>query len=351
MEENKYKLSFASLSPYLESHIVKPTEVTTARGFVTWGKNNDYPSYIYGMYQNVATLKSIIDGVCDYVTGEGVKIDGHEVLNQRDETARDILYQCALDYVIHGGFVLNIIRNKFGSIAEVYRLNVANVRTNEDKTEFYYTKDWAKSFGRVKYMVYPAYRADSKDASSVFYYSNNINEVYPVPIYGAALLSCEVEKAINEFQLNSINNGFSGSYIVNFNSGVPDDSQKQEIEDAFYEKFCGYQNGSRPMIAWNNNKEGEVTVSKISGDDFADRYSELAKRSRQEIFTSFRATPNLFGLPTETTGFNSQEFRESFKLFNKTMIQPIQNTLISQFEKIFGKGHVHIEPFTINWED
>lgn len=349
--EQKYKLSFATLDPYLESHIVKPIEVTTNRGFVTWGKNNDYPTYIYGLYQNVATLKSIIDGVCDYIVGEGVTIDGFEVVNSHGETAQDVFAKCALDYVIHGGFALNILRNRLGGIAEIYRLNVANIRTNEDKSEFYYTKDWSKSYGRVKYIAYPAYKNDGRDASSIFYYSNNINEVYPIPIYGASLMSCEVEKAINEFQLNSINNGFSGSYIVNFNSGVPDDEQKEEIENAFYEKFCGYQNGSRPMIAWNNNKEGEVTVSKISGDDFADRYSELAKRSRQEIFTSFRATPNLFGLPTETTGFSQQEFMESFKLFNKTMIQPIQKMMITQFEKIFGKDKIHIEPFTINWDE
>ena len=43
----------------------------------------------------------------------------------------------------------------------------------------------------------------------------------------------DIENKINEFHLNSISNGFSGSYIVNFNNGVPNDQIKDEIEDAF----------------------------------------------------------------------------------------------------------------------
>ena len=83
-------------------------------------------------------------------------------------------------------------------------------------------------------------------------------------------------------------------------------------------------------------------------DDFADRYEALHKRSREQIFTAFRATPNLFGLMTETTGFNEQEFAEAFKLYNRTVVKPIQKVIVDAFDKIFGvDGSITITPFNL----
>lgn len=354
MDKKEYKLSFAAIDQYVESNIIKPCEHTTARGFVTWGKNNDYPDYIYNLYNNVATLKSIIDGLVDYVVGDGVSIGVEQFskkMNSNNDTFKDIFERCVKDYCIYGGFSLNIVKNRLGGIAEVYYLDYRNVRSNEDGTMYYYTKDWSKSYGRVKYIEYPAFTNEKENVNSIFYYSNEYNKVYPTPIYGASLQACEIEKAINEYHLNSINNGFTGSYIVNFNGGKPTDEQKMEIEDNFYEKYTGYQNGSRPVLVFNDSKENEVTIAKVDGDDFGERYNTLSKRSKQELFTAFRATPNLFGIMTETTGFSEQEFMEAFKLFNRTMVRPIQNRMIGAFEKIFGEKTIQIRPFTINMEE
>jgi len=73
----------------------------------------------------------------------------------------------------------------------------------------------------------------------------------------------------------------------------------------------------------------------------------LQKYSRQQLFTSFRANPNLFGIPTENLGFSSEEYESAFTLYNKTQIQPIQKTIISSFERIYGEGVIEIKPFTL----
>ena len=60
----------------------------------------------------------------------------------------------------------------------------------------------------------------------------------------------------------------------------------------------------------------------------------------------------IFGLPTQDTGFNDQDFKEAFKLFNKTVILPIQKKICNAFDKILGaENAVIIEPFTIDWGD
>ena len=114
------------------------------------------------------------------------------------------------------------------------------------------------------------------------------------------------------------------------------------------EKFTGYQNAGRILLSFNDSAENKTTVERLNGDDFDEKYSVLAERSREQIFTAFRATPNLFGFPNQTTGFNEQEYASSFKLYNRTVVRPIQNIIVDAFDKIYSQtGSIVITPFSL----
>ena len=52
---------------------------------------------------------------------------------------------------------------------------------------------------------------------------------------------------------------------------------------------------------------------------------------------------------TESTGFNSQEFEQSYRLYNRTQIRPVQRLITEAYERIYGKtGVLTIKPFTID---
>ena len=138
---------------------------------------------------------------------------------------------------------------------------------------------------------------------------------------------------------------------MNFNNGVPEDEIKEEIEKAFNEKFCGTQNAGRFMLSWNDDKDHAVNIESLDMNNFGEQYTALAERAREELFIAFRATPNLFGLPTQTTGFNQQEYDAAFKLYNKTIVKPIQKTIIRTLEDITGiENCVEIEQFKIDFD-
>ena len=83
-------------------------------------------------------------------------------------------------------------------------------------------------------------------------------------------------------------------------------------------------------------------------DDFGDRYKALSERSRQQLFTAFRANPNLFGIPTEGNGFANEQYEESYKLYNRTVVRPLQKRLCDAYDKIFGvEGLISIKPFSL----
>ena len=83
-------------------------------------------------------------------------------------------------------------------------------------------------------------------------------------------------------------------------------------------------------------------------DDFGEKYKSSATNSRQKIFTAFRANPNLFGIPTDSLGFSQEEYESSFRLFNRTMIRPVQMMIADAYDKIYGRvGVLTITPFSM----
>ncbi|MCM1503399.1 MAG: phage portal protein [Bacteroidales bacterium] len=353
-------LNFAAIDRYVEDNVVRPVErkLGGAMKFVSWGRQNEYPDYLLSLRRDVSTLSSIIDGCRDYTAGNGARLEGIGEewayrVNKYGETANDIVKKIADDFATFGGFAIQVIRNNEGNIAELYHIDMRCIRRDEDKEVYYYSEEFGKRAkgysGRV--VVYPRFMRDGDAPASIYYYSNDFRKVYPSPMYEGALKACEIERLTDDFHLNSILNGFTSSYLVNFNNGNPEDEIKEEIERQFTEKFAGPTNAGRIIFNWNFDKDSATTLEKIEIADYSDRYESLVKHCRQKIFTSFRANPNLFGIPTEGTGFNSEEYEQSFKLFNRTVIRPMQKSIVNAFRDIFGMECLVIDPFSLDDAD
>ena len=367
MSQNSEKrhVSFAAIDQYVETNIVLPTEKVTNRDFVEWGKGNNYPGYLLDLYNNVTTLRSIINGNIDFITGDDVSIlplgerfaDG--IMNTRGDLITDIVRDLAKDYNLYGGFALQIIRDHNGDVAEIYYIDMRYLRSNKENDVFYYNEHWEKG-GRTDVIKYPKFMNnlnwasmtdDERDrhASSILFVKNIHTQVYPAPMYAASIKACEIERCIDDYHLNAIENGFTSSMIINFNNGDPGDDIKEEIEDDFNEKFSGHQNAGRIMFCWNRDRTSATTITEPKVEDFGNRYHALSTHSRQQIFSAFRAQPLLFGLTSDVnTGFSTEEFEQSFKLYNRTQIRPVQRMIADAFDRIYGaKGVLSIKPFSL----
>jgi hypothetical protein len=370
-EQNKparARISFAAIDRYIDSNIILPVEkFVSAKDLMEWGTRNSYPDYLLDLYNNVPTLSAIINGNIDFITGDDVSILPltqhlpNGIMNNRGDHIREQIKDIAKDYEIYGGFALQIIRNLIGEVAEVYYIDMRFLRSNKEGNVFYYCEDWSKSV-RKDVIVYPAFmpnlnwdalddEARNRNASSILYVKKVHTQVYPVPLYAAAVKACEIERQVDEFHLSDINNHFVSSAIINFNNGIPDDDVKEQIEREFTEKFCGASNGGRTAFSWNPNKESATDIVEFEVKDFGERYKALSDRSRQQIFTAFRANPNLFGIPTEGNGFANEQYAESFKLYNRTQIKPVQRMIADAYDKIYGQPKVlTIVPFSMDGE-
>lgn len=365
---SRASFSFAAIDPYVDNKMILPVErFVSGKDLVEWGNRNAYPDYLLDLYNNVPTLRSIVNGNIDFITGNDVSIfpltdnlrNGQ--MNNRGDNIREQVKDIAKDYEIYGGFALQIIRNLIGMVAEVYYIDMRFLRTNKEGNVFYYCEDWSKS-GKKDVIVYPAFMPNlnwdtlddeqrNRNASSILYVKNVHTQVYPAPLYAASIKACEIERLIDDFHINSLQNQFVSSAIINFNNGDPGDEMKKEIEDAINEKFAGAANGGRIMLSFNKNKESATDIVEFEVKDFGERYKALSEHSRQQIFTAFRANPNLFGIPTEGNGFANEQYAESFKLYNRTQIQPVQRLIADTYDKIYStKGVLTIVPFSMDGE-
>lgn len=351
----KMKLNFSSIE--LDSYrAVLPTEVNVkSQDYILWGNDNKYPYYLYRIFSECATLQSIINGSIDYTIGNGIEITGVPDYiieeNEAGDTLEDTIYKLITDRWIFGGFAFKIRYNAFNKIASLEWTDFRNIRVSEDEMNVY-VFPFNEKYGRNRAIKYPSFKNDEDSPVKIFYYKGvKSRGIYPIPDYSAAIISAETQIEIQEFHYNNIINNFSSNKIVNFNNADEmDDSVREEIERKVIDKYTGSKKAGTLMVSFNGHKDNAMTVEGIPDDSFDTKYQSLAPETRENLFISMRAQPQLFGLNL-STGFNEQEFNEAFALYNKTAIVPKQNEIKTTLSKVFESINIIFKPFTLEIEE
>lgn len=330
-----------------------------ADDIVSYGKDNDAPKQFKYCYMNSATLKSVVDGSVNYILGEEVVVNDEgatfkDKVNRNGMTMKDIVAKSALSYQIYGGFAIQVIYNKLGVPVELFPLDFSRCRLNEkgDKV-FYSKKNWSKYGTKAEvYDIFNLKKINIEKPTQILYVKGDFtNNVYPLPEWFGAMRDVLTEIEASKYALNSISNGFSARYLINLPDGAGmDNTQREAIEEAIKNKFCGTDTDTNFMIYYADGSD-RAEISKIESDDANERFISIKDNARSNIYTAMRCTPNLMGLPTATTGFNSQEYSSAFKLYQKSVIQPIQDKIVKAINGVIGDNAISIIPFQIIFDE
>ena len=123
---DKEKLSFSIFDSAAK---VVPTFIekeNTGKPYVNYGVDNRFPNYLWELYLRSAVLQSIINGTADYAGGNGIIYNPSPLVqrlkneaNKDGETLDDVIKKAIIDYLVFGGFALQIINNKLGEVNEI----------------------------------------------------------------------------------------------------------------------------------------------------------------------------------------------------------------------------------------
>lgn len=345
-------------------YTVEPDEYISSNSskYVSWGPDNNFPQLLFNCYQKSATLAAVINSRVDYILGDGIQVSESgaywkEKVNRNGMTMRQLLAKLAINKSLYGSYAIQVIYNKLGLPVELYPLDFGRIRLSEDRKKVYYAKKWTKYQG--KYEVYDAWdpkNIDMTNPTQIFVDTDTLSQsVYPIPPYAGAITDILTEIECSNYALNSVANGFSAKYILNFpeNANLTDE-QKSDMEKAIKKKFCGSDAEANFLLYWCNggsDMSNKLEISKIEDDSTPERFIAVKENARSNIFTATRTTPLLCGLPM-ASAFSTDEFRDSFKLHQKTVIAPIQDNIRETLDKITGVDDLlAIIPFNIDFED
>ena len=333
------EMKFATVTPH---GIIVPDVVDkkTSKKYINWGEDNKLPNYLWDNYLSCSNLQAIVNTVVDFVIGEGIDT----VFSQKDFAEN--IQKWVTDYILFGGFAVEALRNRNGDIAQLNYINVMHVRVDEELTTAFLSNNWGSWSGK-DIIELPLYKEDEKQPHFIYYFRGNITRnINPIPMYIASLKSIEILNNVKNFHLNNLTNGFTASTIINLNDGTIKTRELSEIKKQLEEKFTGSSNAGKFILMNGGDKEHEATVVRLDADNFGDLYAALTTSSENDLYVAFRINPMLVGVNVQT-GFSKEEFENAFALYNSTVITPIKNIFIKQFEKLGVP--VSFRDFKINW--
>ena len=85
--------------------------------------------------------------------------------------------------------------------------------------------------------------------------------------YQGGLQYAELEEEVGNFHLNNIMNGMSPSMLINFNNGVPNEEERELIEQRISQKFSGSSNAGKFILAFNDNADTAASIDPVQLSD------------------------------------------------------------------------------------
>ena len=323
--------------------------------WVDFGEDNNFYSFLIDRYTNSTTNSAIINNISRLVYGKGLSaLDANRKPNEYAQMMalfnKDCVRKMVIDRKMLGQFAIQVHYNdKHDKILKAYHMPVNLLRAEKcnkdgDIEGYYYSDDWTdvKKYAPVRYSAF----GTSKDKVEILFckpYAVGM-KYYAYPDYQGALPYALLEEEIADYLINEVQNGFSGTKVVNFNNGVPTEEQQAIITSKVMNKLTGSR-GQKVIVAFNDNAESKTTVEDIPLNDAPEHYTYLSEECLRKIMLGHNVTsPLLFGVAS-SNGFssNADELKNSAILFDNMVIRPMQEELLEAFDSILAVNGVSLK--------
>jgi hypothetical protein len=264
--------------------------------FLSFGADNMYPLFLLSLYNNYGSPlnKAIINKKTKMIAGFGYKDILDPKLKEwakKNNLERLLLY-LAKDFMIYGGFAIELIWNREGTSFDIGYLPIHTLRIGlkeeEEEADYYwYSKDWGQ-YKKEEYKPEYIKRFDPKDRTgrqAIYYIEPNpaATSLYPIPDYSTALNFIDLDYQIGQFHLNQVRQGFAPSFILNFGTGIPTIDEQNQFFREFQRNFKGSENAGKIMITYSDGGDQKPDLIPIQLNDSDDRFILLQEMVEKNI--------------------------------------------------------------------
>lgn len=320
-------------------------EEKKGKNYVEFGAKNNYPNYLIELYGESPKHGAIVKGKVNYIFGKGFE-GVEQKANSQGETWNQIMKRSILDDELQGGYYLQIIYNALGKIKDVFHIEFQKVRVSKDLQTFYVKNDWTASDFKEKAREYPAFNPNDPSGPQIFFVKqyNPKSDVYPLPSYFQGLNYIESDIQVSRHILGNAKHNFVATKLINFNNGLPQEEEQEEVETDLKRKFANHD-GDRVVIAFNPSKENAVDIVNLGETSLTkEDFTNVNNLIMQEIFSCHQVTsPMLFGIKTEGQLGGRSEIRDAYQIFQNTYVNERQQEHEQTFTKLMNLAGIEGE--------
>ena len=345
-KDAKYNVLSGNIFP--NGDLSKPVindRYTGGGGYVYFGTDNLYPDLITQMYYISPLHRAICDFKRSSVCGNGftTELTGTTATEKIKEAAviniiKKNFKQLTLDNIIHARFYLKLTFNEKGELQTANRIDPTMVR--HDRSDIYgkintvfIKRDWSQGSGVD---MQPVMKRGHLQKECIFMYQAEAPGVltYTVPGYATAANWMFLDGEISYLHKSNILNSINPSYILNFPKQPANKQEMEKIKDQLETKGQGAKNAGRVITLFSLNRDQmpDVITAPVSQNDKL--FSQTSKDLRDSICFAHSINPSIVGIKTAGQLGNSEELKTSYQIFDKTVIEPMQETMEDYFDTL-----------------
>ena len=345
-------ISIVNLSAYTSPVI----QENKKNSYIEYGSDNNYFQYLIDRYLYSATNGAIITGVANMIYGKGLDaLDSNKKPNEYAQMKSIIkdsdLRKIALERKLLGMAAMQVVmQNKI--VKQVLHFPMQTLRAEKcnDKGQieaWYYHPDWTKKKPSEEVKRIPAFGFGNGNEVEIYVihpYVSGFDYYSPID-YSGALPYALLEENIADYQINDVQNGFSGTKVINFNNGIPSEEMRDKMKRDVMGKLTGAR-GEKVIIAFNANAESKTTVEDLPLNDAPAHYEYLSKECFDKLIVGHRVTsPMLLGIRTGDGGLgnNADEIKTATLLFDNIVIKPYQLEIIDAIDEILAVNSISLK--------
>jgi hypothetical protein len=345
-------ISIVNLSAYTSPVI----QENKRNNYIEYGSDNNYFQYLIDRYLYSATNGAIITGVANMIYGKGLDaLDSNKKPNEYAQMKSIIkdsdLRKIALERKLLGMAAMQVVmQNK--QVKQVLHFPMQTLRAEKcnDKGQieaWYYHHDWTKKKPSEDVKRIPAFGFGNGNEVEIYViqpYVSGFDYYSPID-YSGSLPYALLEENIADYQINDVQNGFSGTKVINFNNGIPSEEMRDKMKRDVMGKLTGAR-GEKVIIAFNANAESKTTVEDLPLNDAPAHYEYLSKECFDKLIVGHRVTsPMLLGIRTGDGGLgnNADEIKTATLLFDNIVIKPYQLEIIDALDEILAINSISLK--------
>jgi hypothetical protein len=327
---------------------VEAVEKENRSGWIDYGSNNLYPSYLLNLFHNSPIHNALVNSIAYMIEGKGTGT----ILD-------NALQGIAFDLKLQGSFCAEVIWSMdFTRVVQINHLPFENCRLAYDKEEdevtgIFYSKDWANTRSKKgKPEFIPAFNPSiAQEQPRQVIYAHGMmagSSYYAKPDYFGALNYVELSYQMGLYHVNNILNGLFPSFIINFLNGIPQKEEREAIRREWETRLSGASNAGKFLMTFNEDPTRAPQIESFPLSDADKQYQFLSEETAKQIMVGHRVVSPLIHGIRDTTGFgsNKDEMLVGLEIFNNQVIKPYQRIIERVFTPILGEINIEMNsPF------